>query len=305
MIEKKTDVYTMAEFFVEQHSNGHFILDECPFRKNKIGLIAEGYGARSVRDFNDFLKTCCQSLKSDSNLFWVALQSNLLEDTSDVKESFKEELELMKDDLTKEGWEFPQLHANMRNQINISNITLAFEDGNKQMQSSIPILRSASNIVGEIPILIKVKDSSEWAKKKDGILEYCVNEMNKKGNKNLVVLFNVWHDKLENICLKDIVSDLKRLTKNKTVLEYPSKEDKQKGIQNIKNFVENDNHILVTEGKYFNGCEASKLLFINCNWNGVRNHMMRSVENLMCIDVDYGDNAKINGMKEIDIYFHN
>ena len=28
---RKIDVYTMAEFFVDQHSNGHFIIDECPF----------------------------------------------------------------------------------------------------------------------------------------------------------------------------------------------------------------------------------------------------------------------------------
>ena len=26
------DVYTMAEFFVDQHSSGHFIVDECPFK---------------------------------------------------------------------------------------------------------------------------------------------------------------------------------------------------------------------------------------------------------------------------------
>ena len=26
------DVYTLAQFFVEQHSNGHFVMDECPFQ---------------------------------------------------------------------------------------------------------------------------------------------------------------------------------------------------------------------------------------------------------------------------------
>ena len=26
------DVYTMAEFFVVKHSNGHFVVDECPFK---------------------------------------------------------------------------------------------------------------------------------------------------------------------------------------------------------------------------------------------------------------------------------
>ena len=29
---KKIDIYTMAELFVEQNSNGHFVVDECPFR---------------------------------------------------------------------------------------------------------------------------------------------------------------------------------------------------------------------------------------------------------------------------------
>ena len=31
----EADVYQMAEFFVEEHSNGHFIVDECPFKRSK------------------------------------------------------------------------------------------------------------------------------------------------------------------------------------------------------------------------------------------------------------------------------
>ena len=31
--KKKVDVYTMAIFFVEQHSNGHFVVDECLFKR--------------------------------------------------------------------------------------------------------------------------------------------------------------------------------------------------------------------------------------------------------------------------------
>ena len=30
---KRVDIYTMAKFFVEQHSNGHFVVDECPFQE--------------------------------------------------------------------------------------------------------------------------------------------------------------------------------------------------------------------------------------------------------------------------------
>ena len=28
---REVNVYTMAEFFVDQHPNGHFVVDECPF----------------------------------------------------------------------------------------------------------------------------------------------------------------------------------------------------------------------------------------------------------------------------------
>ena len=29
------DIYFLVEFFIQHHSNGHFILDECPFLANK------------------------------------------------------------------------------------------------------------------------------------------------------------------------------------------------------------------------------------------------------------------------------
>ena len=36
---KKIDIYTMAEFFVDQHSNGHFVVDECPFKGDEDGKL--------------------------------------------------------------------------------------------------------------------------------------------------------------------------------------------------------------------------------------------------------------------------
>ena len=32
LLGNKVDVYTMAIFFIGQHPNGHFVVDECPFR---------------------------------------------------------------------------------------------------------------------------------------------------------------------------------------------------------------------------------------------------------------------------------
>ena len=34
--KKINNVYSMAKFFVDQHSNGHFIVDECPFKETEI-----------------------------------------------------------------------------------------------------------------------------------------------------------------------------------------------------------------------------------------------------------------------------
>ena len=32
---KKMSIYKLADFFVEYHPNGHFVVDECPFRRSK------------------------------------------------------------------------------------------------------------------------------------------------------------------------------------------------------------------------------------------------------------------------------
>lgn len=147
------------------------------------------YDASSVKQLKDFILGCRQHLKSDSNLFWVALQSNQLADTSVVDSDFKKELNKMKSELTKVGWGFPQLEANMRNQVNISNIKVETTDG-FQMQYSIEKLRSATNVVGDIPTLIKVREGKigkigrDWNKKKGAILEHCLKEMDGKDNKN-------------------------------------------------------------------------------------------------------------------------
>ena len=227
-------------------------------------------------------------MQSDSNLFWVALQSNTLADTSDVRDGFKKALRKMKDDLTKDGWILPQLESNMRNQINISNINVEKGFGGNEMQNSISKLKSEANVVGEVPILIKVRGSNEWNEKKDAILKYCIKEMHNKDNKNIVVLF-------DDLQFKEVQNDLKRLIKYKTVVEYPSNYGKQTGLQNIRDFVEKGDFVLVTNSRYFHGCEASKVIFLTDGYAGVRSSLMRAVKDLICIDV--GGYATINGLK--------
>jgi len=284
--KKKVDIYTMAEFFVDQHSNGHFVVDECPF---KVQGGIDGYDESSVNLVKAFIQNSRLKLQSDSNLFWVALQSNTLADTNNVRIGFDEALNAMKEELAKDGWILPQLESNMRNQINISNINDE-SSGGWEMQSSIQTLKSGTNIVGELPIHFKVRSHSEWEKKKDNILNYCVQEMNKKDKKNVVIL----HD--DGSCFKDVGKDLKRLIKDKTVIEYPSNDGKKKDIQNIRDFIEKDDHILFTKRDYFNGCESSNIVYLNDSTDGLRNSVMRAVKNLILVDV--GNRSGVGGMKE-------
>ena len=85
---------------------------------------------------------------------------------------------------------------------------------------------------------------------------------------------------------------------------YPpaSHQDKQKGISNVKDFIEKDNHILVTEARYFNGCEASNIIFLTRGLSGgVRNSLLRGVKNIICVDV--GGWIKVEGMKEDNRFY--
>ena len=82
------------------------------------------YYATSVKKFKEFITNCRKQLKNETNLFWIALQSNILADLSEVENDFEEALTEMKDELKKEEWIFPTLQANMRNQVNIANINV-------------------------------------------------------------------------------------------------------------------------------------------------------------------------------------
>merc|ERR1719367_1212364 len=107
------------------------------------------------------------------------------------------------------------------------------------MQSSIEKLKSGSSLTGEIPLLFKV-DLNDWKTKKDEILKHCMELMNQKSEKNVVVLWD--HDRF----FEGIADDIKRVIKDKKVISYPAENSKQEGISNVQNFVENNDHILVT-----------------------------------------------------------
>ena len=113
-----------------------------------------------------------------------------------------------------------------------------------------------------------------------------------KSEKNVVVLWD-WDS-----FFKDVADDIKRVIKDKKVVSYPSAQTKQEGISNVKDFAEKNDHILVTQSHYFNGCEAANAILLNQGSNGVRNYLLRGVQNIICVQLtDAGTHPNIHGMK--------
>ena len=121
--------------------------------------------------------------------------------------------------------------------------------------------------------------------------------MSKKNDRNIVVLWDTWH-------FKDVADDIKNTIKDKNVVSYPPKHSKEDGTLNIKQFVEKSNHILVTRDLYFNGCECANVIFLTDWFKGIRNSILRGVQNILCIQVtDVGYEARMNGVKKDDRFY--
>ena len=246
-----------------------------------------------MKRLTEFLTRCRQQLKKEENLFWVSLQSNLLADVSEVGDEFENAILGMKEEMKRSGWILPTLKANMRNQVNIANVQVEKSDGSYRMQSSIEKLASGSSLIGKIPIVYKVK-YCDWNEKKDIVLKHCTDLMSQKNEKSIAVLWD-W-----DYTFGDVADDIKRVIKDKKVVAYPSKRSKEEGISNVKQFVEESDHILVTRNQYFNGCESANVILLTLGGNkGIRNSVLRGVQNIICVKVTYvGLKATINGMKE-------
>ena len=243
----------------------------------------------------EFVSKCRRLLESDSNLFWVAFQSNVLADVSGVDDDFKKAFEETKKGLSQKGWILPTLHSNMRNQVNIANINVESGTSLDKMQSSVNQLPAASSVVGEVPVLFKVR-YSDWDTKKEQVLKHAIELIEQKNKKNIVILYDDYFDS------KDLEKIVKNIIRNKTIVSYPSLSgDKTQSVANVINFSVQSNHILVTKNRYFNGCEACSLIFLTGGGDGTRNCLMRAVQNLITIQL--GGSAKITGMKEDNTFY--
>ena len=66
----------------------------------------------------------------------------------------------------------------------------------------------------------------------------------------------------------------------------------------MKDFVEKNDHIFVTKSRYFHGCEAANIILLTDGLEGVRNCILRGVQNIICVQLKGGFETKISGLKE-------
>ena len=245
-----------------------------------------------MKRLTEFLTRCRQQMKFEDNLFWVSLQSNLLADLSYVAKDFENAILEMKEDMKRNGWIFPTLKANMRNQVNIANVQVEQSKASFAMQSSVIKLPSGTSLIGEVPLLFNVK-RVEWNIRKNKVLKHCLELMSKKSERNIAVLWD------EDIYFENVGDDIKKEIKDKKVVSYPNKQCKEEGTSNVKQFVEKSCHILVTQYGYFNGCECANVMILTAgNAGGVRNCVLRGVQNLICVQLIHGHGLTMKGMKE-------
>ena len=122
--------------------------------------------------------------------------------------------------------------------------------------------------------------------------------MSQKNEKNVAVLWD-W-----DYTFGDVADGIKRVIKHKKVVVYPSEQSKEERISNVKQFVEKTDHILVTRNLYYNGGECANVILFTYGGQGVRNNVLRGVQNIICVQLTYGGlEATINGMKEDNRFF--
>ena len=142
-----------------------------------------------MKILTEFLTRCRQQLKTNSNLFWVSLQSNSLADLCAVEYDFDGAVQKMKEEMKRNGWILPILKANMRNQVNIAKVHVELGTTFKySIEYSVEKLPSGSSLIGEIPISFRVK-SPDWDQKKYEVLRHCIELISQKNEKNIGIVY--------------------------------------------------------------------------------------------------------------------
>ena len=260
-------------------------------------FVGGDYGNESVVLTMTCLRNCRTSLRSKENILWVSFQSRQLTDISSEKFASLMEKDFIPE-LEKEGWAFPVLKYNMRNQKNINEIRRKKNKSSQNLSTNLSTNLECSNssVIGTVPVFLNIEDEQT-------ALKYAIASIKKRSNKNIVVLKTATSTgKVEQRTdLKQFITSIS----TDTILTYPD-ETKEKGKENIKDFCEKPNHILITEIRYFAGCESPNIILFmpipGGATDGIRNSCLRAVENLVAVENGFvhATRKQVTGLKFVE-----
>ena len=245
------------------------------------------YDAHSITRTGEFLVRCIDRVK-EPNIFWAAIQPNSLADNANASNiEITKGVNRLKKMLLKKKVHLGMLSSNLRNSKEIStlNVKAAFVEsffgGTHDMKKEVK--SEPATMVGPIPTLIPL---SGWEFKKviGQVLDYVVKEFDSKFNQPSIVFLHddYFTTKEIRIALQKRNKLSRKITKKK-ILTYPSSEDQDTSTENLMDFLQNDDNILITHEKYFRGCESSNIVYFSMSDENVRSSIARAVENLYVI----------------------
>ena len=193
----------------------------------------------------------------------------------------------MKNLLEDEGFHLASLGSNMRNTREISKVQLRHDENTGLPQAKAYISKLKSSVTGKTPTHIPIFESNgiKYTRRSMSKLKQALNDVLNSDRSQTNESWVILHD-FAGPSSTDIGKLLNEIGRT-DISVYHKYQTQEKNDENLRNFLSGGNKILVTESKYFTGCEARNILYIFSNqihtYESPRSALLRAVENLVCI----------------------
>ena len=200
--------------------------------------------------------------------------------------SFQRALLKMKQNLKEKGFHIASLGCNMRCTREISKTKIEGGNNYQKMHEYINTLKSS--ITGKLPVLI-LCNKKNWVV---AIKEVVCSKAGSDGQ-NWVIL----HSRGDSWGSLETSHEIKKELVNSNIFKdikvYADDKDEKDNECDLEDFVYNSNTVLITESKFFTGCETRNILYLfddDADFpESMRCSMFRATEQLYIIQRIYGD----------------
>lgn len=208
-----------------------------------------------------------------------------------VENDFNSSFKNMKNELRQDGFHIAGLCANMRNSKQIAQVGVKYSSDVLRMNKAIPTLPSAT-VVGPIPRVISL-DYHECDKRLVPAIQHGFDLLNENFRASCVILHTRHFN--SNDIRKKLQEKFDNENNEKGIDIFPPQQKDNSASMELPQFLGNPNNILVTNAKYFIGCEAPNVIFCISDddydtdfydyTDAARCNLMRAVSNLIIINV--------------------